>query len=84
MKDFPLPRILDFMRKVVPFDTLDPEELSRVVAQMEIAYYPRGEVIIRRGDSPPVFLYIIQVGSARITISDGSEEEVLVDVEGGG
>ncbi len=84
MNDFPLPRILDFIQKVSPFDTLDDEERSRVVARMEIAYYPRGEVLIRRGDNPPEYLYIIQVGSARITISDGSDEEVLVDVRGEG
>ena len=84
MNDFPLPRILEFIRKVVPFDSLGSEELSRVVEQMEIAFFPRGDVIIRRGNEVSRYLYIIQVGSARISISDDSGEHILVDVRGEG
>jgi len=84
MNDFPLQRIIDFLQTVVPFDTLNHEELKRVAGKMEIAYYPRGQAIIRRGESPPGYLHIIQVGSARITISDESEGDILVDLRGPG
>ncbi len=84
MNDFPLPRIQEFVSTVAPFDTLGREELARMVAQMEIAYYPRGEVIIRRGDEPSPYLYIVHVGSARITLTDDEGEEILVDVRGEG
>jgi len=84
MSDFPLQRIIDFLSKVAPFDTLSEEELNQVVGKMEIAYYPRGEIITRRGDNPPNHLNIIQVGSARITITDDSGEEILVDKRGEG
>jgi CBS domain-containing protein len=69
---------------VTPFDTLSREELSQMVSQMEIAYYPRGEVIIRRGDEPSPYLYVVHVGSARITLTDDAREEILVDVRGEG
>ena len=84
MNEFPFQRIIDFVSKVIPFDTLSEEELNQVVGKMEIAYYPRGEIIIRRGDNPPDHLDIIQVGAVRITITDDSGEEILVDKRGEG
>lgn len=83
MSKYPLPRILEFMRTVEPFDTMNEDELHQMVSQMEIAYYPRGQMIIRRGDEPSC-LHIICVGSARISISDESKEDILVDVLGEG
>ena len=84
MNEFPLQRILDFMRTVPPFDTLDREELTALARQMEIAYYPRDGTLIRKGDPAPAYLYIIQVGSARTTFKDESGREILVDVWGEG
>lgn len=84
MSDFPVSRIMDFVRTVEPFNTLDRSTLEGLVQQMEIAFYPKGQAIIRRGDRPPEHLNIIQVGSARITITDDSGKEMLVDERGEG
>ena len=85
MSQFPLQRILDFVRQVVPFDTLDPGELERVVSRMEIAFFPAGEEIIRIGGPPAAFLYIIQSGSAKVTVPASEEqEELLVDIRAEG
>lgn len=80
--EFPFPQIGDFLRKVMPFDTLDDGELARIVSRIEIAYYPRGTVIVRQGSPSPDFLYIVHVGSVRITISGGGGEEILTDFRG--
>jgi len=84
MNEFPSQRILDFIRTVPPFDTLAREELTALARQMEIAYYPANDALIRKGDSAPAYLYIIQVGSARTTFKDASGQEILVDVWGEG
>ncbi len=84
MTDFPFPRVLDFVAKVTPFDTLDLEELARVVRQMKVAFYPRGKAILRMGQEPPDYLYIVHVGSARVTLKDEKGEELLVDIRGEG
>ena len=68
MSDFPLPRIKDFLQSVVPFDTLEEAELQRVVGLMDLAYFPRGEVIIRAGEEPSKNLYVIMNGSVRVTL----------------
>lgn len=84
MSDFPVSRIMDFLRTVVPFDTLAKPALERLVRQMEIAYYPKGQTIIRRGDPPPGHIHIIQVGAARIELPDDTGETITVDIRGEG
>lgn len=84
MSDFPLARILDFLRTVVPFDTLDGDELARLVARMEIAYYPRGATIIEAGGAPAENLFVIHSGSVKVTVPDPELGEILVDVRGEG
>ncbi|MFH1057457.1 MAG: putative nucleotidyltransferase substrate binding domain-containing protein [Pseudomonadota bacterium] len=84
MGEFPLPRIKDFIRRVVPFDTLGEQELSAVVARMEIAYFPRNEVIIRAGGPPAADLAIIQSGSVKVALPDDTGGEILIDIRGEG
>lgn len=82
MSQFPLARILDFISQVTPFDSLGEEEMKRLVARMEIAYFPRGEMIIQAGGEPSQTLHIIYSGSVKITVPTGSGEDILVDVRG--
>lgn len=84
MGEFPLPRIRDFLRTVVPFDTLDADELSRLVSLMEIAYFPRDQAILMAGDRPSDNLFIIMSGSVKVAVPDESGQEILVDVRGEG
>ncbi len=84
MSDFPLARILDFLCTVVPFDTLGGDELGRLVARMEIAYYPRGATILEAGGEPAETLFVIHSGSVKVTVPDPELGEILVDVRGEG
>ena len=84
MSTYPLPGIIEFLKTVVPFNTLDNATLERVVPTIEVAFYPAGKQIIRMGDAPKGFLYIVQTGCARISITDESGEELLVDLRGEG
>ena len=49
MNDYPLQRIMEFVRHVAPFDSLDEEALAPLVAQMEIAYFPGGSEVFAQG-----------------------------------
>ena len=80
----PNQRVLEFLRSVPPFDTLGTSELTRVVSQMEMAYFPRGQRITSKGDPSFQHLYIIQQGAARISLIDDEGEDLLVDVRGEG
>jgi CBS domain-containing protein len=96
MVDFPFQRVLEFVREVVPFDTLSEDDLIQTVSQMSIAFYPKGEAVIKQGGPPAENLYIIQAGSARVSYSPDSQDtpgdptaddepvEILVDVRAEG
>lgn len=82
--EFPFPQIAAFLRQIAPFDTLHTDELMRTVLRMEIAYAPRGEIIMKQGGAAADFLFIIHVGSVRITMSGDAGEEILADTRGEG
>jgi len=84
LSDYPLPQVLDFLRKVVPFNALGPNVLQGIVSRSEIAFYPRGKIIIRMGEQSAGHLFVIQTGCARVTITDESNDEILVDMRGEG
>lgn len=81
MTELPLARIKDFVKGVTPFGVLPAAELGRVVSAMEIAFFPKGEVVIRAGGPPSEFLYLVHKGSAKVTLPGGRDlEEMLVDL----
>lgn len=84
MNEFPLPHILEFLQKVVPFNTLDRVVIEQIVADTQIAFYPKDDIIIEPGERSNGFLYIVQTGCARITIPDDAGVELLVDLRGEG
>jgi len=73
-----------FLRSVPPFDTLGASELMHVISRLEMAYFPRGQRIKSKGDRTFQHLYIIQKGSAQISLIDDEGEDLLVDVRGEG
>lgn len=77
-----LPRVLEFLRSVPPFDGLDTKELTHLVSRMEIAFFPQGQRIVNKGDPVYKHLYIIEQGAAIISLVDDNGNELLVDVRG--
>jgi CBS domain-containing protein len=96
MTDFPFQRVLEFVRGVVPFDALSESELAQTVRQMKIAFYPKGDVVIKQGGPPAEHLYVIQAGSARVSYEPDAKSatgapnnsiepaDILVDVRAEG
>ncbi len=84
MNKFPISGIIEFLNKVVPFNTLNEDELQDIVSRTEIAFYPSGEMIIRMGEQPAGCLFVIQTGCARVTLTDESDKEILIDKRGEG
>jgi len=54
----------EFLRKVPPFNALDPRELEKVAGLLEAAYYPQDSRIFQ--SSPPPGLGIIRKGAVRL------------------
>ncbi|MBW2705626.1 MAG: cyclic nucleotide-binding/CBS domain-containing protein [Deltaproteobacteria bacterium] len=82
--EIPNQRMLEFLRSVPPFDTLGTSALTHLISQMEMAYFPGGQRIVSKGDRTFQHLYIIQKGSAKLSLIDDEGEDLLVDVRGEG
>lgn len=78
----PLQRLLSFLQTVTPFNNLAFNKLESLVKKMELAYFPRGERVLKMGDPPPRHLYIIQRGAAKLSLIDESDKEIIVDIRG--
>lgn len=79
MPQFPFPRILDFVGRLDPFQSLEGKELGDVVQAMKVAFFPKGTAIMRTGGDPATHLYLVNSGLVRISLSDEDGQEVLVD-----
>ena len=80
MSEFPFQRVLEFMTRVVPFDTLEEEELGAAVGALEIAFFPKGTRVLEAGGPPSRFLYIIHSGWAQVSLpEEEGQEPILVD-----
>ncbi|MBW2064855.1 MAG: cyclic nucleotide-binding/CBS domain-containing protein [Deltaproteobacteria bacterium] len=78
------PQAYEFLRAVPPFDILGAEELQHLVSSIEIAFFPKGQRIVNRGEPAHQHLYVIQRGAARVSLVDENGKELLVDIRGEG
>lgn len=75
--------IIDFMKKVPPFQFLDDDALRNITADISMEFYPKGITIHYQGGPAPEYLYIIKKGGVRVFIKN-ENEEVFVDFRGEG
>lgn len=65
-----------FLRGLPPFDHLPPEGMRRVEQGLEVAYFPRGSVILKRGGEPSRHLYVVRKGAVRLEREGGTAQPV--------
>ncbi|MGD2127708.1 MAG: DUF294 nucleotidyltransferase-like domain-containing protein, partial [Lysobacterales bacterium] len=58
----------EFLHTVLPFNTLDSEDLQSVARKIEVAYYPQGKMIF--ASNPPPGLAVIRKGAVRLIDPD--------------
>jgi CBS domain-containing protein len=75
--------VIDFMRKVPPFQFLEDSALRDITAKISMEFYPKGTMIQYQGGPAPEYLYIIKKGEVKVFITNESEE-VFVDYRGEG
>ncbi|MBF0611110.1 MAG: CBS domain-containing protein [Magnetococcales bacterium] len=54
----------EFIHAIRPFDRISNEEMERVVAALDIQFFPEGKLLMKAGDSPEV-LHILFKGAVR-------------------
>jgi CBS domain-containing protein len=71
--------IIDFLKKVPPFQFLDNFTLRDIATSLSMEFYPKGAVILQQGGQPSDTLRIIKKGAVKVFIKTGNEEEMLID-----
>lgn len=80
MDDIVLGSVVEFLRKVPPFQFLSEERLRQLAKQIEVHYFPHGSVLIRRGERSPDYLWIVVRGGVKKVLRTASGEEHVFEV----
>lgn len=75
--------VLEFLRKIPPFQFLDETTLKNIIGDLSMEFYPKGTIIHYQGGPAPNFIYIIKKGEVKVFIKK-ENEEVFVDYRGEG
>jgi CBS domain-containing protein len=62
--------VRSFLADHPPFDTLDADDLDRVVSKVQIEHFAPGAVILQQAGAPATHLFVIRRGEAEI-VDDG-------------
>jgi CBS domain-containing protein len=76
--------VIQFLKKVPPFQFLDDASLSMVVKNLSMDFYPKGSVILKQDSPASDTLKIIKKGGVRVLVKSKSGEDVVIDYRGEG
>jgi CBS domain-containing protein len=71
--------VIDFLKKVPPFQSLADAELKRIAEGISMEFYPKGLTILHQDGPPSEYLRIIKKGGVKVFIKSGDDEEVVID-----
>jgi len=84
-KDSPMANVeLEVLKHVPLFSNMDEQEISGIVALMDVLTFEPGQVVLREGEKSDLF-YIVTSGTVQVLIrDDAGMERVLDNIEDGG
>ena len=75
--------VIEFLRKVPPFQFLDDATLKEITSGVTMEFYPKGTSLQYQGGPAPEYLHVIKKGEVKVFIKN-ENEEVFVDYRGEG
>ncbi len=76
--------VMDFLRKVPPFQFLDEETLRSITKDVSMELYPKGTTILYYGGPMGKHLNVIKKGAVKISLGFANKEEVTIDYRSDG
>ena len=76
--------VLEFLRKTLPFNELDDENLRRLARSCIIDFIPKSTIIFRQDQTEVEYFYLIQKGGVKTYLIDDQDEVTLKDFRGEG
>jgi CBS domain-containing protein len=78
------PVLAQFLRRTMPFNELDDDQILRLAVHWAIEYYPKGSLILKQGSTEITHLHVIQKGGVKIYLNTGDSAGALKDFGGEG
>src|SRR5512135_2233548 len=75
--------VIEFLRKVPPFQFLDDSTLKDITSGVTMEFYPKGIFLQYQGGPAPEYIQVIKKGEVKVSIKN-ENEEVFVDYRGEG
>jgi CBS domain-containing protein len=76
--------VIEFFKRVPPFQFLDEAALRKITAGVSMEYYPKGSTILYQDGPPSEYLRVIKKGAAKVFVKSKEGEEILTDYRGEG
>lgn len=76
--------VIDFLRKVPPFQFLDEETLRGITKDVSMDFYPKGTTIVYQDGPLGEHFMVIKRGGAKVTVGFSEADEVVIDYRGDG
>ncbi len=74
--------VQSFFSSVPPFSLLETTQQADICKKLQIEFFPKGTLILRRDVDKAEFLYIVRKGSVKLTRGIAGENERLVNLIG--
>lgn len=71
--------VINFLKKIPPFQFLSEGELSKIAANTTLDFYPKNTVLLQQGGEPADTLKIIKKGSVKVTVHTHDGQDAIVD-----
>ncbi len=70
---------LNLLARIPFFTALPPDELERLVAELDVVNLDSGDILFREGD-PGEHLYVVVKGELEILMAPGTDDELILNV----
>ncbi len=74
-----LDEVVDFLKRVPPFQFLDDDTLRNLAPLASMEFYPDGFTILQQEGPPSEHLSVIKKGGVKVFIKPDTGEEVIID-----
>jgi CBS domain-containing protein len=71
--------VMEFLKKVPPFQFLDDAAITNLAFGVSIEFYPKGTIVLQQGGPPSKYLHIIKKGGVKVFRKSSDEEEAIID-----
>lgn len=75
---------VDLLQRTPPFSSLEQADFETMAAELTVAFYPAGHIIIRQGGPASEHLAVIKTGKVKVFLTTNEKEDVLLDHRGPG